>query len=158
MSEPFTQREYGVASPALPAPEPQGSRRGAERLAALVPRGRLVVRHGRTTPGVHGAGFRWGIWREVPQVGPEPADTSAPLGRRHAAQGGHNAVDLAGQRRELGYTYPIDRPPGDMRLSGRLLNDLTAVLEAHGFPRLQSGRDFVRLASMLDRYLYRRSI
>lgn len=160
MSEPvpnrWTQRVYGVASPALPVPVEQPSWRAAARLAALLPHGRLMVRHGRTGAGIKGTGVQWGQWADVPDVGPEPADTTAPPGRRHAARGGHNAGGLTRARRELGYTYPIDRPPGDTRLSRALVNDLADVLENHGYPPVQSGRDLVGLAAALDKYLYRR--
>lgn len=73
---------------------------------------------------------------------------------RFDVQGGRNAPDLVRAREVLGYTYPIDQLPG-ARVTDALLVEIAAVLERHGYPPLQPGRDVERLAKTLYRFLYR---
>lgn len=149
---PVISRQYGVASSALPAPEPLASRQSAARMVALLPHARLVVREERTVTGTKGTGSHWGPWKDVPDGGPEPVANP-----RYAVQGGHNAVDLTDARRAQGQTYPIDRPRGVRRLPGQLLNDVADAIERNGYPPLQTS-DLRRLSPVLFKFLYRRDI
>lgn len=78
---PVLSRQWGVASSALPAPEPLESRQSAIRMVGLLPHACLVVRVERAVTGIKGSGSQWGPWRVVPDA-----------------------------RRAPGHTYPIDRP------------------------------------------------
>lgn len=70
--------------------------------------------------------------------------------QEHAHEGNTEAA-----RAMLGYTYPIDLVPGDLRLSEELIDELCGLLVAHGYPKPQPGRDYKRLARALFAGIYR---
>lgn len=52
--------------------------------------------------------------------------------------------------------YPITPPPDDdPRFTLGLAIDVAGVLEAHGYPEITGGGDFVELQQALYRFLYR---
>lgn len=87
-------REYGISAPGLETPEPVTSRRSAERLAAVVPGGRVVVRFGNVENGFLGVGYRAGGWLAVgereTQTGGTDGGTDGEAERSRGASGRKN--------------------------------------------------------------------
>ena len=53
-----------------------------------------------------------------------------------------------------GRAYPLPAADGDPRFTFGLVIDVAEVLEQHGYPSPQSGRDLVELQQALYRFLY----
>lgn len=56
-----------------------------------------------------------------------------------------------------GRAYPVTRPGGgdsDARFTFGLALDVGEVLEAHGYPPVSNGHDFVELQAALFRFIY----
>lgn len=62
----MTRTEYSIAAPGLTVRE-RISRQFAEALAALLPGGRVVFRHGQVVPGRRGTALVWSRWHDAPK-------------------------------------------------------------------------------------------
>ena len=51
--------------------------------------------------------------------------------------------------------YPLPEPDDDPRFTFGLVLDVARMIEAHGYPKLGSGLDLVRLQGGIYRFLYR---
>lgn len=50
--------------------------------------------------------------------------------------------------------YPVPPPEPDKRFTVGLVQDVAKALQAHGFPALSSGEDYVRLREHLFQFIY----